>query len=340
MLRREASTRIGLRTDCRCRELPIRRTLLMPGTRAPAPIHATRARLQPSRAPPARSSFHVASLGVVYPLRTTAGVSDDLPQTPSWTTSRSLGREFCSPTETGACGTSRAVPAMRATIHVDGKAIRSSRRVRRGRWLLVEGDHWDSGRTPMSSSRVAWRRRRRPVPLLKARAWPDGRPGGAGVRSATLRTVTRRSTVAAGLRSPFARGCGRRHAPGRRARVSSAASVSSSLTETLGTTHGTGSGASSGEPPGAGTCSLLTRSCDGETVADGTSVSIRGGHRTRRTAGRLGDALLTVSGELSGLFPERGPDSCRSLFAFRDVRLSPGSAVPAPASTCSVGLRA
>ena len=31
MLRREASTRIGLRTDCRCRELPIRRTLLMPG---------------------------------------------------------------------------------------------------------------------------------------------------------------------------------------------------------------------------------------------------------------------------------------------------------------------
>jgi len=42
---------------------------------------------------------------------------------------------------------------------------------------------------------------RRPVVSLTGRARPDGRPGGGGDRSGTLRTIKRRSTVAAGVRS-------------------------------------------------------------------------------------------------------------------------------------------
>jgi hypothetical protein len=49
------------------------------------------------------------------------------------------------------------------------------------------------------AARIAWRRTsaaRRPV---TGRACPDGRPGGGGVRSATLGTIKRRSTVAAAV---------------------------------------------------------------------------------------------------------------------------------------------
>jgi hypothetical protein len=90
-----------------------------------------------------------------------------------------------------------ALPAMRATTHVEGKAIRSSRRARRGAGCWLRTTRGASGRTAMSSSRIAWWRpwaARRP---LTGRACPDGRPGGGAVRSATLRTIKRRSTAAA-----------------------------------------------------------------------------------------------------------------------------------------------
>jgi hypothetical protein len=75
----------------------------------------------------------------------------------------------------------------------------------------------------MSSSRMTWRRpsaARRP---LIGSACPDGRRGGGGVRSATLRTITRRSTAAAGVR-PRSRSSARAQG---RARVSSGAGVGS-----------------------------------------------------------------------------------------------------------------
>ena len=103
---------------------------------------------------------------------------------------------------------------MRAITHVVGKAIRSSRRARRGAgWWL---------RTTMAPRAGAENRAAGGVAAgvggpssSHRRACPDGRPGGGGVRSAMLRTIKRRSTAAAGLRSLSPAVGGRRHAPGR-----------------------------------------------------------------------------------------------------------------------------
>jgi hypothetical protein len=70
-----------------------------------------------------------------------------------------------------------------------------------GRRLLAEDDHGASGGTPISSSPIAWRRASAARRPLTGRACPDGRPGGGGVRWATPRTIKRRLTAAAGLRS-------------------------------------------------------------------------------------------------------------------------------------------
>ena len=69
---------------------------------------------------------------------------------------------------------------MRAITHVVGKAMRSSRRARRGVGCWLRTTTGASGRTPISSSRSAWRRAlavRRP---LTGRASTDGRRGGEG----------------------------------------------------------------------------------------------------------------------------------------------------------------
>jgi hypothetical protein len=58
-----------------------------------------------------------------------------------------------------------------------------------------------SGGTPISSSPIAWRRTSAARRPMTGRACPDGRPGWGGVGSDTLRTIKRRSTAAAGLRS-------------------------------------------------------------------------------------------------------------------------------------------
>ena len=102
----------------------------------------------------------------------------------------------------GGGGSGSAITAASPpTTNANGKAIRSSRRARRGRWLLVEDDHWDLWQDADLEQPGCVAAASAARPPLKARAWPDRRPGGEGVRSATLRTVTRRSTVAAGLRS-------------------------------------------------------------------------------------------------------------------------------------------
>ena len=120
----------------------------------------------------------------------------------STTATRSRWRSTQSPfADAGAlAATQSALPAIRATTHVEGKAIRSSRRARRGAGCWLRTTIGASGRTPMSSSRMTWRRASAARRPLIGSACPDRRRGGGGVRSATLRTITRRSTAAAGVR--------------------------------------------------------------------------------------------------------------------------------------------
>ena len=115
------------------------------------------------------------------------------------------------------------LPAMRAITHVEGKAIRSSRRARRGAGCWLRRTIGASGRTPMSSSRMTWRRASAARRPLIGSACPDGRRGGGGFarpHSGRSRDVRQRPPVCA-------RGRGRRHAHGRRARGSSGAGVGS-----------------------------------------------------------------------------------------------------------------
>jgi CheY-like chemotaxis protein len=90
-----------------------------------------------------------------------------------------------------------------------------------GRGLRVEDDHGASGGTPILSSPMAWRpasAARRPLTGAHARMDVPLGEGSAGPRSGRSRDV-RAWAVA------FACRCGRRHAPGRRARVSSRTSA-------------------------------------------------------------------------------------------------------------------
>ena len=148
------------------------------------------------------------------------GVSDDLRQTPArsredepsvGSSHRRRRRERAEPH--GTLPAMRAIP--RCSRQGDQVVAPGSTACR----LLVEDDHGASGGTPIMPSPMAWRRasaaRRRP---LTGRACPDGRPGRGGLRWATLRTI--RSDVRAWAPA-FDCACGRRHAPGRRARVSS-----------------------------------------------------------------------------------------------------------------------
>ena len=112
---------------------------------------------------------------------------------------------------------------MRAIPHVEGKAIRSSRRARRGAGCWLRRTIGAAGRTPMSSSRMTWRRASAARRPLIGRACPDRRRGGEGFarpHSGRSRDVRPRPPVCA-------RGRGRRHAHGRRACVSSGAGVGS-----------------------------------------------------------------------------------------------------------------
>jgi hypothetical protein len=125
-----------------------------------------------------------------------------------------------------------ALAAMRAITHVVGKAIRSSRRARRGAgcWLRTTMERPRDADIeepdcvaaaiggPSSSDRArmsGWTSR-----------WGMGPLGDAQDDQETF-DPGRRCAPA------FARGCGRRHSPGRRARVSSAAGASAARTRAL-----------------------------------------------------------------------------------------------------------
>jgi hypothetical protein len=113
-----------------------------------------------------------------------------------------------------------ALAAMRATTHVEGKPIWSSRRPRRGAgWWLRTTMAPPAGRRNRAA-RLRGGGRRRPVVLSQARMprwtsrWGRGPLGHAQDDQETFDPVRRFAPA-------FARGCGRRHAPGRRARCSS-----------------------------------------------------------------------------------------------------------------------
>ena len=80
------------------------------------------------------------------------------------------------------------------------KAIGSSRRARRGAGCWLRATIGVSGRTPMSSSRIAWRRASAARRCLTGRMPGRTRRWGRGSLGHTM-TITRRSTVAAGWRS-------------------------------------------------------------------------------------------------------------------------------------------
>jgi hypothetical protein len=115
-------------------------------------------------------------------------------------------------------------PSLRcgATTHVEGKAIRSSRRARRGAGCWLRATIGVSGRTPMSSSRIAWRRASAARRCLTgAHARLDAAVGEGFARA----HHDDHETFDGGRRLAlvFARGCGRRRAPGRAAAQRSAA---------------------------------------------------------------------------------------------------------------------
>jgi hypothetical protein len=125
-----------------------------------------------------------------------------------------------------------ALAAMRAITHVEGKAIGSSRRARRGRRLRVEDDHGAFGGTPISSSPNCVAEDvggpsscdRARMPGWTSR-WGRGRLGPVQDDQETFDRGCR-------FCARFARGCGRPHTPGRRARLSSIPSVSRASTGT------------------------------------------------------------------------------------------------------------
>ena len=176
-----------------------------------------RSRLRPRLM--ARSHMRVGRGGAVGLIPSTQDAS--LP--PSTTATRSRRRSTQSPfADAGAlAATQSALPAIRATTHVEGKANGSSRRARRGAGCWFGDDHGASG-ADIEDSPIARGRRRRARRPLTALACPEGVQVGEGIRWATLRAIKRRSNPGAGLRPPC-RGCGCRHGPARRARVSSRA---------------------------------------------------------------------------------------------------------------------
>jgi hypothetical protein len=121
------------------------------------------------------------------------------------------------------------LPAIRAITHVDGKAMRSSRRST-GRRRLVEDDHGASGgRRYRGSPHCVAGGVGGPSSSRRARppGWsPRGDPLGQAQDDQETFVRGRR------LALTFARGCGRRHAPGRRARCSCGAGVSPARVET------------------------------------------------------------------------------------------------------------
>jgi len=142
------------------------------------------------------------------------------------------GRAFSSSTVRGrrACRSSRGPPGDAGNNPCRRQGDRVVAPGSTGRRLLVEDDHGASGGKPISRRAIAWRAGAGGASSSDRRACPDERPG----RESPLGEAhDDHETFGPGRRfAPgFAGGCGRRHAPGRRARVSSRATVSLEWTE-------------------------------------------------------------------------------------------------------------
>jgi hypothetical protein len=178
-------------------------------------------------------------------LRGTSGVSDDVRRTPAPDDEQARRPRLSFRTKAALCGASTMLTAHPAGRHAITGPPRDSRNnpCRRqgdqvvapgstGRRLLVEDVIGATGTTPISSSPIAWRPASAPVVLSQGAHARMDVPVGR-VRWATLRTIKRRSSPGAGLRARFRPRCGRWHAPGRRARVSSATGAPRTWTRAL-----------------------------------------------------------------------------------------------------------
>jgi len=136
------------------------------------------------------------------------------------------GRRACRSSR-GPCGDAGNNPCRRQGDQVVAPSSR-------GRRLLVEDDHGASGGRRYRAARLRGGRRRRPVVLSQGARPRMGVPVGEGPLGHAQDDL---ETFGSGRRfaPALARGCGRRHAPGRRARVSSEPGVSRSAKETLAT---------------------------------------------------------------------------------------------------------
>ena len=157
------------------------------------------------------------------------------------------------PGRPGAAHESPRLPAIPAITHAEGKAIRSSRRARRGAGCYLRGS-WRLRRAPISRQpRLRGGRRRRSVILSQGAHARMGVPvgeGSAGPRAGHQETFERRRRFALA----FARACGRRHGPGRRARVSSAAQATRGALRADPTGTRDCTPEVTGPPSGLGTC--------------------------------------------------------------------------------------
>jgi hypothetical protein len=135
---------------------------------------------------------------------------------------------------------------MRAITHVDGKAIRSSRRPRRGRWVVVEDDHGVWGGRRNRATRLRGGRRPPPVVLSRGAHARMGVPGGGGGPLGHTQDDQEPFDRGRWFAPAFARGCGRRRRARRRARVSSGAGVCSAAAETLASVIQRGAGTTGG----------------------------------------------------------------------------------------------
>jgi hypothetical protein len=125
---------------------------------------------------------------------------------PPWTTSRRGGRDFCFSTSAALCGASTmltgslgghardhwVLPAIRAITHVEGKAMRSSRRVRRGAGCWLRTPVAPPGWRRYRAARLRGGRRRRPVVLSQDARPRMGVPVGEG---SARRRLRRQETV-------------------------------------------------------------------------------------------------------------------------------------------------
>jgi hypothetical protein len=177
-----------------------------------------------------------------------ASVSPSARQTPARYDEQACGHRACRSSR-GPCGDARNNPCRRQGDQVVAPSST-------GRRLLVEDDHGASRGRRYRAARLGGGRRRRPVVLSQGARPRMGVPVAEGSARRRLGR-SRDGRPRARFAPAFARGCGRPHTPGRRARLSSPASVRGAVAETPGSTR----------TAGARWCARRARGCSLEAVA-------------------------------------------------------------------------